>query len=131
MLQRLRGPKPPKVWLERKKKGEYVPARHDTGASALLVALYLHERSVHEEDNVGLSKEELYNKAEGLQITKNPFSGGSTQTGPYHYDGWSKCRMPEDVFDTSPFLRPFSHPVWYHGMVLSCFFDLQAACLVS
>lgn len=90
MLERLTGPKPPKVWLERKKRGEYVPSRYDTGASALLVALYLHERTVSEESNLGLSKEELYSRAEALQITKNPFSGGTTQTGPYHYDGWSK-----------------------------------------
>ena len=80
---------PPKLLLRRKLKGEYVPERHNVGASALLVALYLHERNVGAADYDGLSKEELYVKAEGLNITKNPFSGGTTQTGPYHYDGWA------------------------------------------
>jgi len=37
----------------------------------------------------GVVKDELYAKAEGLNITKNPFSGGTTQRGAYHYDGWS------------------------------------------
>lgn len=36
-----------------------------------------------------LTKDELYAMAEELNITKNPFSGGTTQTGPYLYDGWS------------------------------------------
>ncbi|CAB9525623.1 DEK C terminal domain [Seminavis robusta] len=88
LLERLKGPKPPAVWLQRKKDGEYVPARHNTGACALLVALFLHEREVGE-DAPGLSKDELYAKAEALEISKNSFSGGTTQTGPYHYDGWS------------------------------------------
>lgn len=42
-----------------------------------------------DENYAGTNKEELYVKAEALQITKNPFSGGTTQTGPFHYDGWS------------------------------------------
>ena len=88
LIDRLRGPKPPKVWLERKKKGEYVPERYNTGGTALLVALYLHEREVGSEA-LGMTKEELYPRAEELEISKNPFSGGTTQTGPYHYDGWS------------------------------------------
>ena len=62
--------------------------RHNVGGSALLVALYLHEREVGHE-TAGIIKENLYTKAEELNITKNPFSGGTTQTGPYHYDGWS------------------------------------------
>jgi hypothetical protein len=43
-------------------------------------------------DKKGLTKDEVFVKAEeGLHmITKNPFSGGSTQTGrPYHCDGCS------------------------------------------
>jgi len=51
-----------------------------------LAALYLHE--VDHGDG-GMTKEELYAKAEAIEVTKNPFSGGTTQTGPYHYDGWS------------------------------------------
>jgi ERCC4-type nuclease len=88
LLERLRGPHPPKLWLKRKQKGEFVPSRHNVGGSALLVALHIHEREVGY-DNAGIIKEELYTKAEELNITKNPFSGGTTQTGPYHYDGWS------------------------------------------
>lgn len=88
LLERLRGPHPPKLLLKRKQKGEFVPERHNVGGSALLVALYLHEREVGH-DNAGIIKEDLYTKAEELNITKNPFSGGTTQTGPYHYDGWS------------------------------------------
>jgi ERCC4-type nuclease len=88
LLERLRGPHPPKLWLKRKQKGEFVPVRHNVGGSALLVALHIHEREVGH-DNAGIIKEDLYTKAEELNITKNPFSGGTTQTGPYHYDGWS------------------------------------------
>jgi SAP domain len=61
LIERLRGPKPPQVWLDRKSKGEYVPARYNTGASALLVALYLHERQA-DENALGLTKPELYEK---------------------------------------------------------------------
>lgn len=61
LIERLRGPKPPQVWLDRKSKGEYVPTRHNTGASALLVALYLHERQA-DENALGLTKPELYVK---------------------------------------------------------------------
>jgi ERCC4-type nuclease len=88
LLERLRGPHPPKLWLQRKQKGEFVPVRHNVGGSALLVALHIYEREVGHE-NAGIIKEDLYTKAEELNITKNPFSGGTTQTGPYHYDGWS------------------------------------------
>jgi len=89
LVARLKGPRPPSVWLERKRKKEYVPQSYNVAGTALLVALYLHENEVGPE-NTGITKEELYVKAEGLEITKNPFSGGTTQTGPYHYDGWSR-----------------------------------------
>lgn len=56
--------------------------------TAILVALYLHEKEVGQ-GAAGLEKDELYCKAEGLNISKNPFSGGTTQTGPYQYDGWA------------------------------------------
>jgi ERCC4-type nuclease len=88
LIARLKGPHPPKLWLKRKRQGEFVPERHNVSGTALLVALYLHERVVGS-DTSGMTKDELYAKAEGLNISKNPFSGGTTQTGPYHYDGWS------------------------------------------
>lgn len=88
LVARLEGPRPPKLWVKRRRMKQYVPERHDVAGTALLVALYLHETDVGAND-VGLEKSQLYTKAEGLNITKNPFSGGTTQTGPYHYDGWS------------------------------------------
>lgn len=88
LVARLKGPRPPPAWIKRKCKGEYVPARYNVGSTALLVALYLHEIEVGEA-NVGISKDDLYVKTERLEITKNPFSGGTTQTGPYLYDGWT------------------------------------------
>jgi hypothetical protein len=95
LIERLRGPHPPKVWLQRKQKGEFVPERYNVAGTALLVALYLHERKQQQGSSSaavscpGMTKDELYPAAEELNITKNPFSGGTTQTGPYHYDGWS------------------------------------------
>lgn len=88
LVERLKGPRPPPAWLKRAAKKQYVPSNYNVGGTALLVALYLHEIEVGEA-NAGISKEALYVKAEGLEITKNPFSGGTTQTGMYHYDGWS------------------------------------------
>jgi hypothetical protein len=61
LIERLRGPKPPQVLLDRQSKGEYVPRRHNTGAAALLVALHLHERQADDND-LGLTKPELYVK---------------------------------------------------------------------
>jgi hypothetical protein len=94
LMERLRGPHPPQVWLQRKQKGEFVPERYNVAGTALLVALYLHERKNVRPGGegavaLGMTKDELYPAAEELNITKNPFSGGTTQTGPYHYDGWS------------------------------------------
>ena len=91
LIERLNGPHMPKVWLTRKRKREYVPARHDCGARALLVGLYILEKDATDAgpDHKRVSKNELYVKAEELEITKNPFSGGTTQTGPYLYNGWS------------------------------------------
>jgi len=95
LLARYRGPHPPKVWLKRKQTGEYVPKSYNVGSSALLVALYLHEErsNKQQQQQRGMTKEELYVLAESLSITKNPFSGGTTQTGPYHYDGWSNMKF--------------------------------------
>ena len=90
MIAKLIGPKPPNVWLKRKLRKEYVPPRHNVAGTAILVAMFL----LHEEqpDSTDFSKEEIYVKAEALNIKKNPFSGGTTQTGPYHYDGWSSMK---------------------------------------
>ena len=90
LIERLQTPhrRPPEIWLRRKRAGEYVPSSHNGGNTAVLVALYLHEKEAGD-DNRGLSRNELYAKAESLCITKNPFCGGTTQTGPYHYDGMS------------------------------------------
>jgi hypothetical protein len=93
LIQRLNGPFPPAAWVKRKQKGEYIPARHDTGATALLVGLWLEQRKILiPSDFKGMAKEELYILAESLNISKNPFSGGTTQTGPCHYDGWSNMK---------------------------------------
>ena len=75
LINRLRGPRPPKLWLERKRQKQYVPSSYNVAGTALLVALYLHEE---EQGLDGITKDELYVKAEGLNITKNPFSGGTT-----------------------------------------------------
>jgi ERCC4-type nuclease len=91
LIARYRGPHPPKLWLARKRRNQYVPERYNVAGAALLVALYLHEKKTGGLDK-GLTKEELYVKAEELNVTKNPFSGGTTQTGPFHYDGWSSMK---------------------------------------
>jgi SAP domain len=90
LIERLNAPRPPKVWLERKQRKKFVPTRHDSCATAILVGLYLHERDHGNDDEeyVGMTKEELYTQSETLDISKEPFSGG-TRTGPYDYDGWS------------------------------------------
>jgi hypothetical protein len=89
LIERLNAPHPPKVWLERKQRKKFVPTRHDSCATAILVGLYLHERDHGNDDAyVGMTKEELYTQAETLDISKEPFSGGN-RTGPYDYDGWS------------------------------------------
>jgi hypothetical protein len=89
LMERLNGPHPPQEWLDRKLAGQYVPSSYDCGATALLVGLYLLEKESGPGHDGFFEKDVLYSKAEELCITKNPFSGGTTQTGPYHYDGWS------------------------------------------
>jgi hypothetical protein len=81
LVERLLKPHPPSLWVQRKNKGEWVPARHDVAGTALLVALWLlHQEYPSQED--GFSKNQVYVRAEALCISKNPFSGGTTQTGP-------------------------------------------------
>jgi hypothetical protein len=82
LIARYRGPHPPKVWLTRKLKNQYVPSSYNVAGTSLLVGLYLHEKKTGGLDK-GMTKDELYVQAEGLGITKNPFSGGTTQTGTY------------------------------------------------
>lgn len=86
LINRLNGPRPPSILLERKAKGCYVPSRHNTCATALLVALYLEQEKANPDWN-GMTKDELYALAESLEISKDPFSG--VFTGQYKHDGWS------------------------------------------
>ena len=86
LIDRLNGPRPPKILLERKARGYYVPSRYNTCATALLVGLWLEQRK-NEVDWKGLTKDELYPLAESLDISKDPFSG--VATGAFKYDGWS------------------------------------------
>jgi hypothetical protein len=92
LIKKLNGPKPPPTWVERKKQGLYVPARLDTNSTANLVAIQILQDSCTEDDFPGGTKEEIYTLAESLEISKNPYSGGTTQTGPYLYDGWSSMK---------------------------------------
>ena len=93
LIARLKGPRPPPVLLQRRASKQYTPERHDIGANALLVGMVLQQCPGGRIDPnfQGTTKDPLYILAESLNITKNPFSGGTTQTGPYHYDGW--CNM--------------------------------------
>jgi hypothetical protein len=86
LIERLNGPRPPKVLLERKARDCYVPSRYNTCAAALLVALWLEQRKAGFDWN-GMRKEELFALAESLDISKDPFSG--VTTGSFKYDGWS------------------------------------------
>jgi hypothetical protein len=84
LINRLQGPRPPEVYILRRKGGLYVPKTPDTGATALLVAIQiLQDQETTGNNRVGFTKDELYTLAETLEITKNPFSGGATQTGPF------------------------------------------------
>ena len=88
LIERLNGPKPPKLWMERKKRSVgYVPSKYNTCASALLVGLLLEQKKNGGRSWKGMTKEELYPLAEALDISKDPFSG--VATGPFKYDGWS------------------------------------------
>ena len=86
LMNRLLGPHPPKAWLQRKNASLYVPSRYDTCASAILVAIWMHQRQ-KEESWKGLEKEDIISLSERLDISKDPFSG--TGKGIFNYDGWS------------------------------------------
>ena len=91
LVQRLRGPRPPKAWLQRKKANLYVPTRFDSCGSAILVAIWLHQRRENSESWKGLEKDDIITVAESLKISKDPFTG--TGKGSFDYDGWS-CMGP-------------------------------------
>jgi SAP domain len=86
LVKRLLGPRPPAAWLKRRNASLYVPSRYDTCASAILVAIWIHQRQ-NEESWKGLEKEDIISLSERLDISKDPFSG--TGTGIFNYDGWS------------------------------------------
>jgi len=86
LINRLLGPHPPNAWVKRKNASLYVPSRYDTCASAILVAIWMHQRQ-KEESWKGLEKEDIISLSESLDISKDPFSG--TGKGIFNYDGWS------------------------------------------
>jgi ERCC4-type nuclease len=84
LINRLLKPRPPEIYRIRKKRGLYVPSRLDTSPTALLVAIQIFQDSAASNQSyVGHTKDEIYVLAEALDIKKDPFSGGTTQTGPY------------------------------------------------
>lgn len=88
LIERLNGPRPPKLWLDRKRRNVgYVPSKYNTCGTALLVGLWLEQKKHAKAGWKGMTKEELYPLAEGLDISKDPFSG--VATGQFKYDGWS------------------------------------------
>jgi ERCC4-type nuclease len=109
LIEKLTGPRPPLVWLLRKNRGLYVPARVDTAPTANLVAIQILQDKHVSGDFKGGTKDEIYNLAEGLDITKNPYSGGTTQTGPFHYDGWSSMGKLCEAGDPPLVIKKKSH----------------------
>jgi ERCC4-type nuclease len=89
MISRLVGPRPPPLIAERMKADIYCP-EHDGSASALLVALYLHETTNTSTD--GMTKADLIVKAAYLFISES-FTG--KKNTEFRYLGWS--RMPSLV----------------------------------
>ena len=118
-INRLLKPRPPEIYRTRKKRGLYVPARLDTASTALLVAIQiLQDEAPASEDYIGHTKDELYTLAENLDIKKDPFSGGTTQTGPYRksksFD--SRCLLVLCVFSLLLILCPcLIQPTDYDG----------------
>jgi len=84
LIARLRAPSLKPSLLARKRDGLYVPSKANSNNVAMLVSMLLHDP-----ENKGLSKEAIVQMSEQSQISENPFAGGTTQTGPYIYDGWS------------------------------------------
>ena len=87
LVERLLDPtnRPPEVYRLRQKKGLYVPTNIDTASTAILVAIQINQDEAPAGCGkyAGGTKEELFVLAEAIDIKKDPFSGGTTQTGPY------------------------------------------------
>jgi hypothetical protein len=76
--------RPPEVYCLRKQLGLYVPVRIDTSSTAILVAIQIKQDIAQAgTDYSGATKDELYALCEALEIKKDPWSGGTTQTGPF------------------------------------------------
>jgi hypothetical protein len=76
--------RPPEVYCLRKQRKLYVPSRIDTSPTAILVAIQV-KQDIAQAGTVysGATKDELYALCEALEIKKDPWSGGTTQTGPF------------------------------------------------
>ncbi len=97
LIERLMDPtnRPPPVYRLRQQRGLYIPAKLDTSSTAILVAIQIAQdnAAVGVENYVGATKDEIYVMADKIDIKKDPFCGGTTQTGPYR-----------KYFDTNTFL---------------------------
>ena len=76
---------PPAVYRLRKQRNLYVPANLDTAPTTILVAIQIEQDSalIGAEQYGGMTKDEITIMAEKIDIKKDPFCGGTTQTGPY------------------------------------------------
>ena len=87
LIERLLDPtnRPPHIYRLRQERGLYVPTNLDTSSTAILVAIQIKQDGalVGFEKYAGATKDEIYVLADKIDIKKNPFSGGTTQTGPY------------------------------------------------
>ena len=87
LIERLLDPtsRPPPIYRMRQERGLYVPAKIDTASTAILVAIQIKQDGapVGVEKYAGATKDEIYVLADKIDIKKDPFSGGTTQTGPY------------------------------------------------
>ncbi len=87
LIERLMDPtnRPPPVYRLRQQRDLYVPAKLDTSSTAILVAIQIAQDSaaVGVERYGGATKDEIYVMADKVDIKKDPFCGGTTQTGPY------------------------------------------------
>lgn len=87
---RLSDPKqrPPSIVVERKNRPEhYVPIKANGSSAAVLCAILTLDGDAA--TSPGWSKDQIWARAEALDIKETPFAGGTTQTGPFLYDGWS------------------------------------------
>mmetsp|Transcript_9283 Transcript_9283/g.10605 ORF Transcript_9283/g.10605 Transcript_9283/m.10605 type:complete len:1128 (+) Transcript_9283:51-3434(+) len=95
--------RPPEVYLLRKKRNLYVPVRIDVASTAILVALQIKQDLARAGANYsGATKDEVESLCDPLNIKKDPWCGGTTQRGPYHYDGWASM---------APLIQPGDPPL--------------------